>query len=489
MPGLTFLQILSLAVVFLAYLVYKFIISPYLYLRKLGLGVPFPLDFLGNTTDLGPTKRHYNQLKRLEKYGRIHGTLFFHFPAIWVGEPEVLQTILIKEFSNFTNRFAFTNTLKPFDKSLFDLQGADWKRVRTIVLPTFSTAKLKLTFAIINDAGDHLCERMMTAEQEGRPIELRDCCGKFAMEVILGAIFGIEYESEEQERKVTEAAAGIFATESGFLQFLAIISPTLFRILEPMVGGKLIYSIDYLMAVTKKVIEHRRKNLRAGVSCRGDILQLMIEAGDHDKLDNEEIIAQAFVFLVAGYETTANTLTFLSHILAVNPDVQQKVYEEISSKYHEDIGIESLQDLPYLDMVIAETMRLYPAAYAVDRLARDEITIKGFRIPKGMMIGIPIYSLHHDPMLWPDPEKFIPERFTPEEKAKRHPCSYLAFGNGPRNCIGMRFAILELKLAIVKVVSRLELIMVKQTERRMETKTSTALLPAKPVYVGIRRRH
>lgn len=174
--------------------------------------------------------------------------------------------------------------------------------------------------------------------------------------------------------------------------------------------------------------------------------------------------------------------------MAVNPDIQQKLYLEITNSNCLDApGLDHLNDLPYLDMVIAETLRLYPVAHVVDRLTRKDITINGLCIPKGMMIGIPIYSLHRK--LWPDPEKFIPERFTPEQKAKRQSCSYLPFGTGPRNCIGTRLAILEVKAAMVKILSQVEFVTTEETEIPLPLKTTTVLMPARPIYLSIRPRH
>ena len=218
---------------------------------------------------------------------------------------------------------------------------------------------------------------------------------------------------------------------------------------------------------------------------------MMIEAGDNDKLTDEEIISQSFIFLIAGYETTANSVAYACYLLATNPDVQQKLINEIDTNCPDAISInyDSVQGLPYLDMVISETLRIYPPGFLINREANDQAEINGIHVAKDIMIAIPVYGIHHNPKIWPNPEQFIPERFSPEEKAKRPPCSYLAFGNGPRNCIGMRLALLEAKIALVKILQNVELIAVTETENPLKIRTGASLSPINGIYLGFRKRH
>ncbi|RDD39472.1 Cytochrome P450 3A24 [Trichoplax sp. H2] len=457
---------------------------------KLGLKVPFPKPIFGNLLDCHPSIQHLGQLKNQEKYGRVYGSLFFSIPTILIGEPDLLKSVCVKDFSNFSDRYPLVDGIEPFDKTLLELKGTDWKRVRNILLPTFSASKLKSIMPFIDRAGDRLVATILKADEEGQSIDLWRTCGKFTMEVILATAFGIEFESKEQEKKLTNAARALFDTSPGPLQFLLIFAPPLFRVLEPKLGGQFMNSTYYLMKTCKQVIKERRRNMAQGIACRRDILQQMLEAGDSDKLNDKEVVSQALIFLAAGYETTANTLAFATYSLATNPEIQQRVFDEISDKLSENdsLDYDSVGDLPYLEMVIAETLRMYPPIFLANRSIKEDMEIDGLQVSKEAMIGIPVYAIHHNPKIWPEPEQFRPERFTSEEKSKRDPCTYLPFGNGPRNCIGMRLAMLEVKLAIVKILQKVELIVTKETDVPLQLKCGSTLSPANGVYVGFRKR-
>ena len=471
--------------------VYSSLIAPYRKLKKLGIMVPKPKLIVGNVTDFGPGNAHIGQVKLLEKYGDIYGTLFFKVPAIWFNDPEMLRTIMIKEFSNFSNRYSLTKSLGPFSKSLQELKDDDWKRVRSILAATLSSAKLKAIMPTITTAGDDLIQSCNAIAAKGEPINFWRESGNYSMTVILATVFGLEFESKQQEEKLTEAAATLFRDLPGLLLFLIIFMPSLFRILEPILGGKLTHSMDYLSMTVKQVINERRKSMAAGIPCRKDILQQMIEAGENDKLSDDEIVSQAFVFLIAGYETTANTIAFACYLIATHPDVQQKLHDEIDSKCPNanSADYDALNNLPYLEMVISETLRMYPPGFMVHRHVKNDITINNINIPKGIMAVIPVYAVHHNPKIWPNPEQFIPDRFTSEEKAKHHPMAFIPFGGGPRNCIGARLALLEVRAALVTILQNFNLTTVNETEIPLKIKSGSTLSPANGVYLGVTKRY
>jgi cytochrome P450 len=155
-------------------------------------------------------------------------------------------------------------------------------------------------------------------------------------------------------------------------------------------------------------------------------------------LTNAEILAQAVLFLFAGYDTTGSTLTLISYNLACNPEIQEKLIEEVDNcvEKHGCINYDTVFDNQYLDMVIEENMRMYPPATRIDRICNKDYEFEGLKIPKGQLVTIPIWALHHDPDIYPDPYKFNPDRFNEENKKKRPNEAYIPFGNGPRSCIG-----------------------------------------------------
>ncbi|CAF3757439.1 unnamed protein product [Rotaria sp. Silwood1] len=240
-------------------------------------------------------------------------------------------------------------------------------------------------------------------------------------------------------------------------------------------------TMNYFTQLFNQILARRRQYLER----RNDFIQMMIDHEEEVKheeqvekqerqseivkktLNDKEILGQALVFLVAGYETTSVLISFFFYVMATEPVIQEKVYNEIRQELGDDeVTYEKLSQLQYLDMVINETLRMYPPFTRFERVASNNYQLGNYDIPKGTIISVPVYPIHHDPNIWPEPEKFIPERFLPTEKAKRHPMTYLPFGDGPRNCIGMRFALLEAKLAIVKALRLVEIQKCDKTEVR-----------------------
>ncbi|CAL1277728.1 unnamed protein product [Larinioides sclopetarius] len=177
------------------------------------------------------------------------------------------------------------------------------------------------------------------------------------------------------------------------------------------------------------------------------------------KLSMDELVGQCLIFFLAGYETTSSTLSFVTHILAHHQDVQDKLREEVAKVLAETNGeltYEAVQNMKYLDNVISETLRLYPPAIQLERYADADYKLedKGITIPKGMGVTIPIYAIHRDSKIFSHPERFDPDRFIPEAKSMRNPYTYMPFGAGPRNCVGMRFALLEIKICLSYVVTK-----------------------------------
>ncbi|KAE8749398.1 Cytochrome P450 CYP6, partial [Frankliniella occidentalis] len=174
-----------------------------------------------------------------------------------------------------------------------------------------------------------------------------------------------------------------------------------------------------------------------------------------------EIAAQCTVFFLAGYETTSSTLTFTLYLLAKHPEVQDKVVEEMREaldKHGGEIEYDTLLNLPYTDMVLNETMRLYPSVPFLNREAMRErkLPLTDLVLDKGTRIMIPIRALHMDPKYWDDPEEFKPERFTKDKMEARHPMVYLPFGDGPRICIGMRMGLIQMKMTLMTILTRAE---------------------------------
>lgn len=176
------------------------------------------------------------------------------------------------------------------------------------------------------------------------------------------------------------------------------------------------------------------------------------------------------LFFAVGHETTATVLTSCAFFLALYPDLQERLYQEVHEAFNEDKGnltYERLLELKYLDAFLSETLRYYTPTLVFDREASEdvEIEVDGLKltIPKGMGVIIPFHAIHHDPDNFEDPEKFDPERFMPENKHNIKSCAFIPFGSGPRWCLASRFAIMEMKLAIASLINKFKFVKSKST--------------------------
>lgn len=176
----------------------------------------------------------------------------------------------------------------------------------------------------------------------------------------------------------------------------------------------------------------------------------------------DEMAAEGFIFFTGGYETSSTTLNFCFYELALNQDIQKKLRDEIKKGIESNEGkltYDLVFNLKYLDMVVKETLRKYPVIPVLMRKCNKDFEISGTNqvIPEGYNTMIPIYSIHHDPEFYPEPDKFDPERFSEENSKNRNPLTFLAFGEGPRGCIGMRFGYLQVKVGLIKLLTKFEI--------------------------------
>ncbi|KAL9708001.1 hypothetical protein quinque_011519 [Culex quinquefasciatus] len=171
-----------------------------------------------------------------------------------------------------------------------------------------------------------------------------------------------------------------------------------------------------------------------------------------------EIAAQAFLFFLAGFETSSTTLSYCMYELARNSDIQDKARKSVSEvlKQHGSMSYEAVQDMKYLECCINESLRKYPPVANIfrDITMNYKVPNSGVILEKGYRVAIPVYGIHHDPEYYPDPETFNPDRFTPEQSTKRHPMAFLPFGEGPRNCIGLRFGMLQTKVGLAYLLQK-----------------------------------
>ncbi|XP_054167645.1 cytochrome P450 3A24-like [Oppia nitens] len=477
-------------------------------LKRNGIPGPEPHILWGNFKEYqikGYAKCHEEWIK---KYGRIVGYYLGGKPFVLVADPELLKVIQIKEFHEFSKRQLLLNDsgLNPnprFKHSLISCKDSRWKQMRSNLSPTFSGAKLKQMTPIIESTINKFLSRVADNERQRQEFDIYDLFQGLTMETIAKAGFGFDSESQtKDEDAVIEAVKAVFNVSVGqvllflwlvFPEFRFIINPI--RILIDKVKDYFGYSDHgFLLKISDQLIKQRRAN--NGSNNQRDLLQLMLESeasgmlsndklsissdmnDDNDievkekwskksKMTDDEISANAVLFFEAGYETTSTALGYLMHILINKQDIQEKVRQEVKELMETEgkLDYNTVTKLKYLEQVIYETLRVYPPVTTfISRTPRNDFHYNGLTLQKGVDIRVPLYYLHRDPELWTKPEVFDENRFSDENKHLVNPVVWQPFGVGPRNCIGMRFALLEIKLTIAKLLIKYKLIESNNTE-------------------------
>ncbi|KAJ6629743.1 Cytochrome P450 9e2 [Pseudolycoriella hygida] len=420
-----------------------------------------------------------------------------------VTDAELIKRITVKYFDHFVNHDQnFDDIDRVFSKSLFSLHNQQWREMRTILSPIFTSSKMKMMYGLlsnhVNDFIAHFKRKAITDD-----INVLDIFSRFTADGISTAALGFEGDCVKNENseiyRIVKQSLDDFTNFVSVFKFLIVsLSPKLYKASGLQLINKNV--IDFLRHVTIDTMREREEN---NVS-RPDVIQLLLDVRkgrtkskenavevNDDELSNfsahEEFnvstntnnkstslnmndddlwIAQTFIFFVAGFNTTSHLLQALTYELAQNQNIQQELYQEIedvlASLDGKPVSYEALHKMKYLDCVISEGLRMYPPAVQSDRCCSKPIDLdlgngKTIHIKKGEVIGLPIYNIHHDPEYFPNPEKFDPTRFNDDNKSSIIVGSYLPFGMGPRVCIGSRFALMEAKLLIFNVLANFKI--------------------------------
>uniref|UniRef100_A0A8C5WEN0 Thromboxane-A synthase n=1 Tax=Leptobrachium leishanense TaxID=445787 RepID=A0A8C5WEN0_9ANUR len=517
---------LPLVIGFLS-LLYWYSCSAFSQLKKIGISHPKPLPFIGNVMMFHKGflegARHI-----LQTCGPISGYYMGRRPVVLLSDPEAIKQVLQKDFHNFTNRMKLNLVTKPMSDSLLCLRDEKWKRVRSVLTPSFSAVRMKEMCPLINQGCDMLVSNLQGYADSGEPCNVQRIYACFTMDVVASVAFGTKVDSQKNPDhplvKSSKAFLELFTPFKPVVLLTLAFPSVMIPIARRLPNKKRDQLNSFFLKVIRDIIAQR--DAQPPNERRRDFLQLMLDARDsssHVTVDNfdivnqadisppavhnreahvenaysskksmkrlneEEILGQAFLFLIAGYETTCSLLSFTTYLLAVHPECQEIVLREVDefSQKHAVADYSTVHELPYLDMVMCETLRMYPPAFRFAREASHDTTLMGYKIPAGTVVEIPVVCLQNDPTYWTEPDKFQPERFTEEEKQKRHPCVYLPFGSGPRSCIGMRMAILETKITLFRVLQKFCFQTCPLTQIPLQITAVSTLRPKDGVYVKV----
>ncbi|KAE9548463.1 hypothetical protein FO519_008324 [Halicephalobus sp. NKZ332] len=426
-----------------------------------------------------------------KQYGPVYG-IMEGWKKTWViSDPKTAHEMLVKKFEYFHGRKPdplMGNVDKAERMNLFSSRGARWKRLRTISSSSFNINNLKKIYPTVDDSCLKLMDFVDKAYEEGKPFNIHPYFHELTMDVIMRVAMGQRDSKLFDNPYVGLMNEFSFRVETSLLKKFALIIPPLgwfFRLLYLLYLSMTNNYMKSLLTELTIAVRERKKLKASGElqsnSERVDFIDLFIDAEDPTVKDGEfektgirvlkkmteaEIVGNCFIFLIAGFDTTANTLGVTCHFLAKHPEVQERVFEEIQDVVmDEKITFEKVSELKYMDVVMKEVLRMFPiAAFAASRECMYTTTLGDCKIEAGENVNVDVLTLHYNKEIWGEnADEFVPERFfdfTAEQQMIYYP-----FGGGPRTCIGMRLAYLEEKLALYYILKKYRIVRTPESEK------------------------
>lgn len=486
------------------------------FFKRLGIDGPEPTLGLGNVVELQGKVPSVV----LGEWGRLYGQTYGYMeggrPVLVSSDPDFLQEVFVKQFSAFHGRKEFPLSPDP-DKdkrvNVFGARGARWKRLRTISTPIFTASKMRQMQPFVRASIQELMGLLDAEAEKAHSFDIYPYFQRLTLDVIAKVAFG--YETSVQagaNPEFFELVKSIFGKSTFFGNIFSTLS-TLFPEAKPLwragaITRGFFFPIPFLVLTKRlrRVVNRRKAEKGKDANRLHDFIDMMLEleaeAGSFGEgadirsvakaLTADEVVSQMMVILIAGYETTSIALAFLAYQLALKKEVQEELYQELLEKIGSEDAVDhdSVAKLNFLDQVINEGLRLYPhGSIVVNRKCMGSgVEVNGIQIPQGLNVAADVWSLHRNTELWGnDADEFRPSRFSKEESEGRHPMAFMPFGAGPRICLGMRFALLEEKLTLARLLLRYEICSTPLTPAEAVLKGNVTFGPEE-VQIRLRRR-
>jgi len=331
-------------------------------------------------------------------------------------------------------------------ENLFNLPYESWVNRRRVLQPLFTKKHVASFAGHMADAADSIAESWIAE----RIVDLDQGCRKLTLRVVGRSIFGVDFGERSLElgppiKQVLRWVKGRSARPVRAPSWLPTPARHRFRA---------------ALAVIRGVIDEAITDARDDPACNAELIRLLLETTDPttgELLTDKAIRDELFIFLIAGYDTTATTLTYCLWAIGRDSALQERVAAELATLGDRQLTVGDVPHLPFTVQVIHEALRMCPPGPAITRRAMRDVIIDGHRVPAATNVLIGVYALHHDPALWTDPEVFDPDRFTPDRCVERSRWQFLPFGAGQRNCIGSHFAMLEATLGLSNIIRRIDI--------------------------------
>ncbi|KAJ8672685.1 hypothetical protein QAD02_003945 [Eretmocerus hayati] len=496
------------AIIFIIFIIVYHVRRIRLYRESAKYPGPLALPFIGSAHFfIGSTEDILNKCQWLLKTYPSPFRVWLASRLFYVAyDPEQLKTILTspktiekEELYKFAEPWLGTG--------LFTAPASKWRIHRKLIMPTFNPRILE-SFVEVFSRQSQIMVKEMEIELGGDEFDIFHYVSLCTLDIICETAMGVPSKAQTQRNSpYVESAKRLFE----------ILYSRMFKIwLHPDIifyhtklGKDQKECLKYMHGLTNDVIQRKRQALLSNGKQKGTngalvqtegsrkaFLDLLMElTHEGTKFTDEELREEVDTMMIAGNDTTASVNCFVLLMLASHPQIQEKVYEELCGIYGTDdfsekpVKHEDLHRMEYLERVIKETMRLFPVGPLLVRRVTDDLNIGEFTLTKGSSVVLGIIKTHRCEKHWVDPLTFNPDRFSPEEVAKRHPYAYIPFSAGPRNCLGIKYAMMAMKTLLATMVRRF---VIKKDHivpiQDIKLKADVMLKPVDPIILRIEKR-
>jgi cytochrome P450 len=393
-------------------------------------------------------------MSNMLNYGDIVFMRFGPRALYQLNNPDAIQYVLVKAADKFYKSPMLKRaTRKAIGEGLLTSEGEFHKRQRKLVQPAFHHNRI----ARYAEAMVDYTTQMLNGWKPGQQRDIHHEMMRLTMQIVARTLFDADVSSDADT--IGQAISiGIEATSE--------------RITKPFALPEWIPTpLNVKRRKAAEVITHTIMNIinarRDSGEDTGDLLSMLLMGQDEngEGMTDKQIYDEVVTLFIAGHETTANALSWTLYLLALHPEIEAKLVDELRAvlgEYPPTVG--DLGKLQYTDQVIKEAMRLYPPAWVITRQAIEDVIIGGYEIPAGSIVLMSPYVMHRHPRYWDEPEKFMPERFVPDWEDRIPKYAYFPFGGGPRICVGNQFALMEANLVLATLIQRCSLTLGQQVE-------------------------
>jgi cytochrome P450 len=377
------------------------------------------------------------------QYGNVVYFRFLAVPACLINDPAGIEWVLVTDHQNFTKSMDYRALSRVLGQGLLTSEGEFWKRQRRLVQPAFFRDRILSYGGLMTS----YTARLMESWQDGEVRDVHRDMMRVTLEITARSLFSVEIQGDAG---TIAKALTVVLDEMPKLAGFAFLPEW-----EPVPG---LAAFRRALAVLDDIVYGIVRDRRATGARPGDLLDMLLDARDENGagMSDPQLRDEVMTLLLAGHETTANTLAWTLYLLAQNPEQQSRLEGEVRTVLDGRLAeAAGLDRLPYTQMVLMEAQRLYPPAWAIGRKALRDFEVSGYRIRAGTNVIVSQWVLHHDPRLYPDPERFDPERWRAELAGGRRSLpkfAYLPFGAGPRVCVGASLALTESALVLATLM-------------------------------------